>query len=467
MVLFEHAGLLKTLFSFSTDIFSFDFLIQRRTVILNSESLFLQGRCSSSTVRVSIESSVSSDGGTINIGCTKSYFGDHNGVIGCLDGDGRVWLLERNVGSDAEDNVGRGSGGGGGMKRKKRQKRGREDCVKLKSLSVASEGDVFLIEMLAMAGNGSIVAVPREDCRLVGGERDMRDEERGDGTVVIYVFDTMEVFSTWVTERRVDNERRKGVKTLTINCGTPLEGGGRHIRAIQLIAIATSYAVLLSDGSVYTWGDARYPSTLGRDIRVDDRSSTYVDSRADNMPAHIPGHVTALGGLRVRKIVGNGWYMAALTEDNEAYVWGGRPGDDRLIRNLEMSSVIDQKNSKDVGREETVFAKEHSSNDGAEDVHLLQIPSVQDILDIGIGCSHLVVLAHMEDRKEKILGCGMGENGQLGLGKVVSWSEDFVEPAGIRASCVSDGCESALRTDAKKSVAGVWCGEYSTYIALA
>ena len=413
---------------------------------------------------MSAESSSSSDGQTIDIGTTSSYFGDHNGAIGCLAGDGSVLVLER-------DSGGSGCGEGSAEIREKRQSREWKGRVALKPLGSTWKGPEFgededdvRFGLVAMAGNGSLVAVPWNSCHSLRGGRggSARDIRGADGTLTVYVFETLKNLSTWVAERDVENKhkKKKGASRFLIAPENAMQGRGEHIKAVQLLAIATSYAVLLDDGSVYTWGDARYPSTLGRDVWMNDNSGTDDNSRTGETPAHLPGQVTALGGLRVRKIVGNGWYMAALTEDDEAYVWGGRPGDDRLIRDVRAAKKDDSFDRGDVG-------EERDGNDGNEEIHLIEIPSVQDILDIGLGCSHLVVLALMDSGEEKVLGVGMGENGQLGLGKVVLWSRDFVEPVGFAPCYVSDDHVTSDYDDAKKAVAGVWCGEYSTYVALA
>jgi len=65
-------------------------------------------------------------------------------------------------------------------------------------------------------------------------------------------------------------------------------------------------------GEVYTWGDARYPRSLGRGVQGPE--------------AETPGVVEGLGGLEIVKIAAceGGWVVGAVTFFGDAFVWGGR-----------------------------------------------------------------------------------------------------------------------------------------------
>ena len=425
-------------------------IVSSHIVILNDNTLYLQGNCTGSTIRVTTEDPEASCRHGIDMSTTHSYFGDYNGVIGCLSGDGRVLFLER-------DNVCiQGA-----------EWRERKANVVLKALKSNIEGDEFddindtiRFGLMALAGNGHVVAIPSHHCHP-RHEVFEDGSEKANGKLTIYEFETLEFFKAYVTAMNV-NKRRKGMKRLQISHWRLIGEKDECTSAVQLLATATSFAVLLADGSVYTCGDVRHCSTLGRNVSQEANNSNCKDSDTENIPAHRPGQVTALGGLRVRKIIGKGWYMAALTEDKEAYVWGGIPGNDRLIRDLVMKkkNMVNQDNTGDDHCSEENTEETENSDSDSEDIHLLQIPSVQDILDVGIGCSHLVVLARMENGEEKVMAFGMGENGQLGLGRALDWSSEFLDLVRFDGKDIDTD-------DGKRVVVSVWCGDYSTLVGTA
>lgn len=156
-------------------------------------------------------------------------------------------------------------------------------------------------------------------------------------------------------------------------------------RPAQLVAGIGHYSLLMGDGQVYSWGDPRYRS-LGRETSVLE-------------PANKPHVVEALGGLKIVKIATGGWMGAALSEDGAAYVWGSAmPGSGHG----------------------TLKALQDAE---AGEVSLVEIDDIDDpldVLDIGVGDGHIVVLA----RGGRIFVCGENGNGQLGLGKA---APEFVE----------------------------------------
>ncbi|KAI9724224.1 MAG: hypothetical protein M1828_003969 [Chrysothrix sp. TS-e1954] len=80
----------------------------------------------------------------------------------------------------------------------------------------------------------------------------------------------------------------------------------------QLKANNTTFTLLTKNGTVYTWGDARYPICLGRAPSV-------------TRPARRPGPVECLSGLKVVHIASGGWYSGAVTEAGDFYMWGASP----------------------------------------------------------------------------------------------------------------------------------------------
>ncbi|KFY74076.1 hypothetical protein V499_05858 [Pseudogymnoascus sp. VKM F-103] len=91
----------------------------------------------------------------------------------------------------------------------------------------------------------------------------------------------------------------------------------------QITAGTTHFAALTASGTLYTWGDPRHPSPLGRHC-----SSSPDDD--GSVPADEPGVVTALEGIPgggVVKVVAAGYVTAALTGEGGCYVMGGGTGE--------------------------------------------------------------------------------------------------------------------------------------------
>lgn len=148
----------------------------------------------------------------------------------------------------------------------------------------------------------------------------------------------------------------------------------------QVVAYDIGFAALFADGSVYTWGDERYKACLGRDV-------------SEANPAEKPGLVSALQELPtgpIVKIAAGGYILAALTAGSDLYLWGGHPG-----RQTVPTEVTDE--PKPIVVEE------------------------EDIVDVAIGQSHLLVLT----TKGSVYAIGGNENGQLGLlsaSKIDTWT---------------------------------------------
>lgn len=153
-----------------------------------------------------------------------------------------------------------------------------------------------------------------------------------------------------------------------------------------------------------TFGSALHPQSLGRDPTVSN-------------PAGSPCVIPFLGGIPIGKIAVGGWIGAAVSEDRDLYIWGGRAGEDRRMHAL-------PKFSDD------------------ETVRLVDINGGVDILQVGVGSGHVIALT----AEGEVWAAGDGECGQLGTGEM-RFEEDWVRVRGEweeRGKVVGLGC-------------GVWC----------
>ncbi|KAL8674403.1 MAG: hypothetical protein Q9168_001195 [Polycauliona sp. 1 TL-2023] len=156
----------------------------------------------------------------------------------------------------------------------------------------------------------------------------------------------------------------------------------------SLVASSTTFTTLgQRRGRVKTFGDARYPSLLGR-------------SPSPQSPASLPTVISALDGIDIAKIVAGSSLVAAVSRQKDLYVWGHV-----------MQQPFEDSCSSFKGLLDTMSA------DGTpEDVHLIDIADGQDVEDVAVGNEHLVVLT---TNGQQLWGYGSNENGQLGLGRNV------------------------------------------------
>ncbi|KAI2642219.1 regulator of chromosome condensation 1/beta-lactamase-inhibitor protein II [Xylaria nigripes] len=156
---------------------------------------------------------------------------------------------------------------------------------------------------------------------------------------------------------------------------------------IQLIAYETGFVALSRHGKVWSWGDERYPASLGREITA-------------SSPAERPALVEDLDGLpsgSIKKIAAAGYTVLALTEGNDLYAWGGHPARRPILETL-------------------------SSCPNLVDVE------EKDILDFSVGEMHMIVLAS----DGGVYVTGENTNGQLGLPaeKTSTWTKVHLSPVG-------------------------------------
>lgn len=140
----------------------------------------------------------------------------------------------------------------------------------------------------------------------------------------------------------------------------------------QLVAYDAGFAALSTSGQVWTWGDERYASCLGRDG---------ADARDCNTPSLVTGLLDLPTGP-ITKIAAGGYVVAALTSGNDLYVWGH------------------------AGR---AVAAGLSGLEIADDPTPVVLED-RDIADIAVGEAHLVALATTGE----VFVIGSNSNGQLG-----------------------------------------------------
>jgi alpha-tubulin suppressor-like RCC1 family protein len=148
-----------------------------------------------------------------------------------------------------------------------------------------------------------------------------------------------------------------------------------------LVANESSFALLTTEGEVYTWGDPRY--SLGRDITEEE-------------PATEPSIVPALEGLCITKISSGGWLAGALSEDRDLYIWGHTGNDGAVLEFIP---------------------------DSPGDVGLVDLGESVDILDIAIGSGHVCVLTEGGD----VYTAGRNENGQTGIPSEASYQSKWLK----------------------------------------
>ncbi|KAL8838534.1 MAG: hypothetical protein Q9170_002114 [Blastenia crenularia] len=154
----------------------------------------------------------------------------------------------------------------------------------------------------------------------------------------------------------------------------------------SLVATATTFSALTGSEKVFTFGDPRYPSLLGR-------------TPSEESPASQPEIVSALDGIPILKLVAGTWIVAALSQEKDLYIWGH-------VLIPRMSSLQDETGLS------TLLANADGEN---EEVHLLDVDGGKDIEDVAVGDEHIVVLT----TDGELWGLGSNEYGQLGLGKEV------------------------------------------------
>lgn len=109
--------------------------------------------------------------------------------------------------------------------------------------------------------------------------------------------------------------------------------------------------------------------------------------------------MSSLGGIAVRQIATGGWITAAVSWENDLYVWGGRSGEDERIAALPR---------------------------GKEEVSLVDIGGGMDVVDAAVGEKHILVVTG----DGSLWAVGDGKWGQLGSGRR-DFEKEWVPVKGI------------------------------------
>ncbi|APA16201.1 hypothetical protein SS1G_10387 [Sclerotinia sclerotiorum 1980 UF-70] len=160
----------------------------------------------------------------------------------------------------------------------------------------------------------------------------------------------------------------------------------------QLVSNSTTFSALTSKGNVYTWGDERYPSCLGREISFSNSAS-------------VPTQLSSLSSLPtgpIKKLSSSGPLTAALTTGHDLYIWG----------RTNIPSIIPELSFPPPSSSSPQSPSSSPSPSNDYDPIPLDIHGA-DILDFSIGENHMLVLT----TEGELYVIGENGNGQLGLGE--------------------------------------------------
>lgn len=255
-----------------------------------------------------------------------------------------------------------------------------ERCHRLcRSLTGENDGDAISVRHVVVAGNDQVcVAVKASHKRA-----------KDDGWAVHVFANSRAVFDG-------DASLSKHGMSKAVSCIT---------------AAATAFALLLEDGCILTFGSRLQPALLAR-------------SPTPDLPAEVPCPVEQLSGIPIQKVVMDQWLGAALSIEQDLYVWGGRAGETLRINAL----------------------PEHE-----EDVMLADIDDGADIVDVSLGMGHILAVT----AQGSVWACGDNKYGQIGLrprdhGFAPYWSK--VEVPGLHdetsISLSADGWGSWITVEA-------------------
>lgn len=206
------------------------------------------------------------------------------------------------------------------------------------------------IRGIAIAENEQVCVVT--DHRLQTVENEEKRPELSNGSDIIHLFPCLDALlsgSSCLATHRLD---------------VPIS---------MLGATSNTFIIQTESGAVYSFGDARYTTLLGRTPTAE-------------QPAAKPCAITDLDGILVRKISCGKWMVVAITEDDDLYVWGpGKPGTKGGLENV-------------------------GDGDG-----MIRPVDIEDVADVAVGDEHIVVVTKLGD----VWVYGSNEYGQLGLGHEV------------------------------------------------
>lgn len=277
----------------------------------------------------------------------SAVFGDTTSVLGALDADGKVHTLEEYRSSAARCWV----------------LVSQEVELRVSHLAFLDNGQCCVSTRAHITNDSHSTRTPCDAANLNAFEGGIRSGKGMEPACALHVF--------------------KNFDELIIG-SPPLHVFDMREPVIQLLGSASTFVALTSPGEVLTFGSALHTQGLGR-----------VPSH--ETPACQPGPLTFLGGIVIRKIATCGWIGAALSYDNDLYIWGAQ-----------------------VGTKPRIQALPNSLDD--ERVRLVDVDDGVDITDVGIGENHLIVLT----AKGEVWTSGSNRYGQLGIGSTADFESQWV-----------------------------------------
>ncbi|KAL7930133.1 regulator of chromosome condensation 1/beta-lactamase-inhibitor protein II [Trichoderma chlorosporum] len=172
--------------------------------------------------------------------------------------------------------------------------------------------------------------------------------------------------------------------------------------ATQVAAFNTGFVILHSDGTVSTFGDARFEACLGRDIDTPNRPS--------DVPGPVPDlHEIASANDPVKRVAAGGTAVAALTASGSVYVWGS--GASSTASNASGSSHRHRRG--------------HAFQQLSGIPNYTEIDNGKDVVDVALGESHAIALT----ADGFIYVIGENNNGQLGISKATERADQWINVA--------------------------------------
>ena len=182
---------------------------------------------------------------------------------------------------------------------------------------------------------------------------------------------------------------------------------------VQLVVNATTATALDDDGRVHTrTADPRYPACLGR---LHTGTSTFEP-------------VTYLSETHIIKIASGGYLTAAISEDGELFLWGqaipGTEGEFGVLHRLDYESGAALK--------ETAVWSDTEPDEFVKCLNIRIDGKGATAYDVAIGFGHILIAAKNDDGAHIVFAAGCGSEGQLGMGRIVNFMEEFEEVVALR-----------------------------------
>lgn len=222
-----------------------------------------------------------------------------------------------------------------------------------------------------------------------------------------------------------DDHERETKATGTISAVNKIEDLKEHCKRhmvgerlaefapLQLVVNATTATALDGNGRVHTrTADPRYPACLGRPYTG---ASTFEP-------------VAYLSETHITKIASGGYLTAAISEDGELFMWGqaipGTGGELGVLHRLDYES--------DAAPKGTAIWSDTESDEFVKCLSIRINGRDATAYDVAIGFGHILVAAKNDDGAHVMFAAGCGSEGQLGIGRIVDFMEEFEEVAVLR-----------------------------------